>query len=276
MKKSLLFATALCLCSASAKADITNPFYIPEKGFLTDSKISIGRRKLDGSITAPAFSGSSYMKNGKQTRLSEGITYGITSTWAVYGNVGYDWLKQNNAGSFQDWDWTIGTKINTIDEAWRVQVGAEITRTDYTQWKDASNRDRKNTTLYVMAGTETGENVFFYTKFKYQNIDFGDNQGYNIYSADAALHLTARDVAGDVGLQFAWDNLKNWNHMGNKESIRNRDLTFFGGAYMNVRSNMAVGLDFDYVLASTNSIKAAYAPDNQGSYSLGFNVKYEF
>lgn len=281
--KKLLFATVFTLASFSAQAqeqanttypetrtyaDITNPFYIPERGFMADTTFSYTNVKLDASISAPHQSGYRFLKNAKNFELSETLTYGITGTWAVYGTFAYDWTKKEGAASFRDWSWTIGTKVNTIDEAWRVQIGADVTRTDFTKWKGAINEDQKDTHLYVMAGTETGENVFAYTRVDYHNIDYGNEQQYDEFNIAGALHILAgQHTTADVGLRFTWDTL---------DHVRNKDLTFFAGGYMNIYQNVALGVTADYVLASTNNIKEPYAPDNQGTFSLGFNVKYEF
>lgn len=281
--KKLLFATVFTLASFSAQAqeqanttypetrtyaDITNPFYIPERGFMADTTFSYTNVKLDASISAPHQSGYRFLKNAKNFELSETLTYGITGTWAVYGTFAYDWTKKEGAASFRDWSWTIGTKVNTIDEAWRVQIGADVTRTDFTKWKGVINEDQKDTHLYVMAGTETGENVFAYTRVDYHNIDYGNEQQYDEFNIAGALHILAgQHTTADVGLRFTWDTL---------DHIRNKDLTFFAGGYMNIYQNVALGVTADYVLASTNNIKEPYAPDNQGTFSLGFNVKYEF
>ncbi len=283
--KKLLFATVFTLAAFSAQAqeqeqttaypsstntyaDITNPFYIPERGFMADSKLSYSRVKLDASINAPRQSGYRFLKNAKNFELSETLTYGITGTWAVYGTFAYDWTKKEGAASFRDWSWTVGTKVNTIDEAWRVQIGADVTRTDYTKWKGVINEDQKDTHLYLMAGTETGANVFAYTRVDYHNIDYGNDQQYDEFNVAAALHILAgRQTTADVGLRFTWDTL---------DHIRNKDLTFFAGGYMNIYRNVALGITADYTLASSNNIKEPYSPDNQGTYTLGFNVKYEF
>ena len=281
--KKLLFATVFTLASFSAQAqeqanttypetrtyaDITNPFYIPERGFMADTTFSYTNVKLDASISAPHQSGYRFLKNAKNFELSETLTYGITGTWAVYGTFAYDWTKKEGAASFRDWSWTIGTKVNTIDEAWRVQIGADVTRTDFTKWKGVINEDQKDTHLYVMAGTETGENVFAYTRVDYHNIDYGNEQQYDEFNIAGALHILAgQHTTADVGLRFTWDTL---------DHVRNKDLTFFAGGYINIYQNMALGLSADYTLASTNNIKEPYAPDNQGTYTLGFNVKYEF
>lgn len=280
--KKLLFATVFTLASFSAQAqeqtnsypatrtyaDITNPFYIPERGFMADTNFSYSNVKLDASINAPRESGYRFLKNAKNFELSETLTYGITGTWAVYGTFAYDWTKKEGAASFRDWSWTIGTKVNTIDEAWRVQIGADVTRTDFTKWKGVINEDQKDTHLYVMAGTETGENVFAYTRVDYHNVEYGNNQQYDEFNIAGALHILAgQHTTADVGLKFTWDNL---------DRVRNKDLTFFAGGYMNIYQNMTLGISADYVLASANSIKEPYAPDNQGAFTLGFNVKYGF
>ena len=283
--KKLLFATVFTLAAFSAQAqeqeqttaypsstntyaDITNPFYIPERGFMADSKLSYSRVKLDASINAPRQSGYRFLKNAKNFELSETLTYGITGTWAVYGTFAYDWTKKEGAASFRDWSWTVGTKVNTIDEAWRVQIGADVTRTDYTKWKGVINEDQKDTHLYLMAGTETEANVFAYTRVDYHNIDYGNDQQYDEFNVAAALHILAgRQTTADVGLRFTWDTL---------DHVRNKDLTFFAGGYMNIYRNVALGITADYTLASSNNIKEPYSPDNQGTYTLGFNVKYEF
>ena len=281
--KKLLFTTVFTLASFSAQAqeqanttypetrtyaDITNPFYIPERGFMADTNFSYTRSKLDASIDAPRESGYRFLKNAKNFELSETLTYGITGTWAVYGTFAYDWTKKEGAASFRDWSWTLGTKVNTIDEAWRVQIGADVTRTDFTKWKGVINEDQKDTHLYLMAGTETGANVFAYTRFDYHNIDYGNDQQYDEFNVAGALHILAgQHTTADVGLRFTWDTL---------DHVRNKDLTFFAGGYINIYQNMALGLSADYTLASTNNIKEPYAPDNQGTYTLGFNVKYEF
>ena len=249
--------------------DITNPFYIPERGFMADTRISYSREKLNTSINAPvASTGYRFLKNAKSLKASETLTYGITGTWAVYGSFGYDWTKKEGAASFRDWEWTLGTKVNTIDEAWRVQIGADVTRTNYTKWKGVINEDQKDTHLYLMAGTETGENVFAYTRFDYHNVDYGNDQQYDQFNIEGALHiLAAQHTTANVGLRYTWDTI---------DHVRNRDLTFFAGGYIRTYQNLALGATLDYVLASTNRIKEPYAPDNQGAFSLGFNIKYEF
>ena len=274
--KKLLLTTVFSLAAFSAQAqeksnafvDITNPFYIPEKAFLADTNVSASRTKLDMTINAPAQTGFPFLKNARSYTASETLTYGITGTWAVYGTYSYDWTKKEGAASFRDHGWTIGTKINTIEDVWRVQIGADVTRTDYTKWKDVINEDRKDTHLYLMAGTETGEKVFAYTRFNYHNINYGNNQQYDVFSIDAALHMTANpQTTADVGLRFSWNTL---------DRVKNKDLIFFADGYMNLYQNIAIGLKADYVLADSNKIKIAFAPNNQGSYTLGVNLKYEF
>ena len=143
-----------------------------------------------------------------------------------------------------------------------------MTRTNYTKWKGVINDDQKNTHLYIMAGTETGDKVFAYTRADYQNIDYGNDQQYDVFSISAALHITpAAQTSSDVGLRFAWDTL---------DQVKNKDLIFFADGYINLYQNIAIGLKADYILASSNNIKLPYAPTNQGSYSLGVNLKYEF
>ena len=280
--KKLLLTTVFCLAAFSAHAqekngnypeargyvDITNPFYIPGKAFLADSKVSFTRVKLNASINAPAQTGFPVLKNAKKHTASEMLTYGITETWAVYGGLSYDWTKKEGSASFRDWSWTVGTKVNTIEDVWRVQIGADVTRTDFTKWKGVINENQKSTHLYLTAGTETGEKVFAYTRLDYQNIGYGNNQQYDVFAVDAAMHLTpdARTTA-DVGLRFSWDT---------QDRVRNKDLTFFADGYMNLYQNIVVGLSADYVLAGSNNIELPFAPTNQGSYTLGVNLKYEF
>ncbi|MBO4644710.1 MAG: hypothetical protein J5716_08920 [Alphaproteobacteria bacterium] len=278
--KKLLLATVFGLVAFSAQAqeqkyptarsyaDITNPFYIPEKAFLADSNLSYSRVKLNHSINAPEQTRFGVLKDAHKYTASETLTYGITGTWAVYGTYAYDWTKKEGASSFRDWAWTVGTKVNTIDDAWRVQIGADLTRSTYTKWKGVINEDQKNTHLYLMAGTETGDKVFVYARADYQNIGYGDDLQYDVFSIDAAAHLTpAAETSADAGLRFSWDSMAN---------VKSKDLTFFADGYMNLYRNIALGLKFDYVLASTNNIKMPFAPTNQGTYTLGVNLKYEF
>ncbi len=281
--KKILLATVFGLTAFSAQAqekvadsrsttpmaDMTNPFYITERGFMLDSRIGYGREKLNASINAPVRqTGYPFLTNAHSLKASETLTYGITGTWAVYGSLGYDWTKKYGASSFNEWDWTIGTKINTIEDVWRVQIGADVTWSDYSKWKKVKNEDRKDTHLYLMAGTETGENVFGYTRLDYHTVDFGSDRQFDSYDITGALHITpSGTTTADVGLRFGWDTLK---------GARSRDLTFLLGGYLSVYKNMALGLNADYVLASSNNIKGYGSPDNQGAYSLEFNVKYEF
>ncbi len=280
--KKILYATVFTLTAFSAQAqeqaqaktatqgfaDMTNPFYITDRGFMLDSKLTYSNVKLDASINAPRKAGYPVLKNARKSALTETLTYGITGTWAVYGSVGFDWTKKDGAASFHDWEWMIGTKVNTIDEAWRVQIGADVTRTDFSKWKERSNEDQKDTHLYMMAGTETGEKVFAYTRLDYHNIGYGNDQQYDEYDITGAMHIQAGERStADVGLRFSWDTM---------DHVRNKDLTFFADGSLFVYRNMALGISAEYVLAGTNNIKEPYAPDDQGAYSLGFNVKYEF
>ena len=281
MKKFLL-ATVFGLAAFSAQAqeggkgysearsytDITNPFYIPEKAFLADTDVSYTRKRLDASINAPVQSGYRVLKNANSYLASETLTYGITGTWAVYGTFAYDWTKKNGASSFSERVWSMGTKVNTIEDAWRVQIGADVTRTDFSKWKGVVNSDQKDTHLYVMAGTETGDKVFAYTRVDYHTIEYGNNRQYDQFSVDAALHFTSSaQSTADAGLRFSWDTLNR---------VKNKDLTFFADGYMYLYQNIALGLKLDYVLASSNNIKTPFAPTNQGAHTLGVNLKYEF
>ena len=280
--KKLLLATVFGLTAFSAQAqetnaypaaartyaDITNPFYIPEKSVMADTNVSVSRVKMNASIAAPAQTGTPFLKNVHKYTATETLTYGITGTWAVYGTYNYDWMKKDGNASFDAKSWTIGTKVNTIEDAWRVQIGADVTRTDFTKWKNVINPDQKDTHLYIMAGTETGEKIFAYTRFDYHNVDYGNDLQYNAYSIDAAMHISAdSQTTADLGLRFMWDTM---------DRVRNRDMTFFADGYMSLYQNVALGMKFDYVLASENSIKWAFAPSNQGSYGFGVNLKYEF
>ena len=280
--KKILLATVFVMTAFSAQAqeksksypearsyvDITNPFYIPEKTVMADSNVSVSRIKADFTINAPDQTGYAFLKNARKYEASETLTYGITGTWAVYGGYTYDWTKKEGAASFRDSSWTVGTKVNTIEDAWRVQIGADVTRTDYTKWKGVINDDSKDTHLYLMAGTETGEKVFAYTRLDYHNINYGNDDQYDLFIVDAALHLTQNDrTTADVGLRFSWDTL---------DHVKNRDLTFFVDGYMNLYQNIALGLKADYVLAGSNNIKLPFSPTNQGAYTLGVNLKYEF
>lgn len=280
--KKVLLATVFSIVAFSSQAqevsngytearsytDITNPFYIPEKAFLADTGISYSHRKLDASVRAPAKTGYRFLKDANRYTASETLTYGITGTWAVYGTLAYDWTKKNGASSFNEKIWTIGTKVNTIEDIWRVQIGADVTRTDISKWKGVINKDQKDTHLYVMAGTETGDKVFAYGRADYNNIEYGNDQQYDQYSISAALHFTpSAQAAADAGLRFSWDTM---NH------VKSKDLTFFADGYMYLYQNIAVGLNLDYVLAGSNNIKGSPSPTNQGSYTIGANVKYEF
>ena len=162
LMKKLLLATVFGLAAFSAHAqeqnyptarsytDITNPFYIPERAFLADSDLSQSRVRLNAAINAPAKTRFRVLKNADKYTASETLTYGITGTWAIYGTLAFDWTKKEGASSFHDLAWTVGTKINTIEDAWRVQIGADVTRTDYSRWKGVINEDQKNTHLYLI------------------------------------------------------------------------------------------------------------------------------
>lgn len=265
MKKTLLLATAFGIVSTAARADITNPFYIPEKAFLSETKLSFGQKRLDAAVQSPK---TGVLRSAKFRRMEEGISYGITNTWAVYGSLGFDRTRQHDAGTLQAGDWSIGTKVNTVDEAWRIQIGADISRKHYRRWRGVKNDTAKDTHLYLMAGTETGERVFFYMRGDYHSIEYTDKRSYNLYEATAAAHVTTdKGITADGGLTFSLDDI---------QGVRNRDLTVFAKGYKAINNAVSVGLEADYVLASENSIKAAFAPDNQGSYSLGVALKYEF
>ena len=106
--KKLLLATVFSLFSFSVQAqeqmngypaartyaDMTNPFYIPERTFSADSNLSYSRVKLNASLNAPAKSGFPVLKNASKYMASETLTYGITGTWAIYGTFAYDWTKK--------------------------------------------------------------------------------------------------------------------------------------------------------------------------------------
>ncbi len=265
MKKILLLATMFGTLSNVARADITNPFYISEKAFLSETKLSFGQKRFDAAVLSPR---TGVLRSAKFHRLDEQLSYGITNTWAVYGSLGYDRTGQTGTGTLKIGEWSLGTKVNTIDEAWRIQIGADISRKHYRSWRGVKNDTGKDTHLYVMGGTETGERVFFYMRGDYHSIEYNNQRSYNLYEATAAAHITSeKGITADGGLTFSMDDM---------QGVKNRDLTLFAKGYKAINNAMSVGLEADYVLASENSIKAAFAPDNQGSYSLGVSFKYEF
>ena len=68
-------------------------------------------------------------------------------------------------------------------------------------------------------------------------------------------------------MRFSWDTL---------DHVKNKYLTFFADGYKNLYRNIAVGLNAEYVLAGSNNIKLPFAPTDQGAFTLGVNLKYEF
>ena len=127
LKQTLIALGVLAVAGTAIAEDITNPFYLPQKGQM-------------GSITSTDFTRFQY-KNSKDennipsyksynTNLTEELQYGLTDTLALIANVGNTFSKDKFGYADLPWTnkvdkniaWETGLAWNILNKAFKVQA----------------------------------------------------------------------------------------------------------------------------------------------------------
>ncbi len=214
MKKSLLTLTAALLASSAVfAADVTHPFYQPEKGgFLSDTSVMYQNfnhgAKYDETVTQGLLA-------------SETLTYGITRKLAVTGTLANIWDLQGRVKKHDNIvnpAWSVGVKYNLIDcekSNLKVQVGA-----DYTQgtlsWNPMLSsglffdHQQKEFSGYAKIGYQATEAFIPYVEGSIIK-PVGKNEEDPYYTARAAGYATLSDlISVDAGLDYVWGSAKHY------------------------------------------------------------------
>ena len=124
LKQTLIALGVLAVAGTAAAADITNPFYLPQKGQV-------------GSITSTDFSRGQYKDkwddNSKfyNTNVTEELQFGLTNSLALIANIGNTFSKikySNGDGSYttdkedKNIAWETGLAWNIFNKAFKLQA----------------------------------------------------------------------------------------------------------------------------------------------------------
>ena len=260
MKKSLLTLTAALLASTAAfAADVTHPFYQPEKGgFLSDTSAMY----------------QNYANGGDQDALfTETLSYGVTRKLAVTGTLADVWHLQGRMKKHDNWAnpaWGVGVKYNLIDCAksdLKVQVGA-----NYTQGTLALNpvfnsgamfnHHEKNFSGFLKVGYQATESFIPYVEGSVIK-PIGKYEQDPYYTARAAGYVTLTDlISVDAGLDYVWGSATNapFGH----EKVFGAD----GSVNFKLTDALSLGATAAYVF----DLK----PAERDYYTVGLNLKAAF
>ncbi len=215
LKQTLIALGVLAVAGMAAAADITNPFYLPQKGQV-------------GSITSADFTRSQYKdkfadsEKSYETSLSEELQYGLTDNLAVIGKVGNVFAK------LKDSSWERNPDINAIftrtdkeDKninwegglAWNIFSKAFKLQAKLVYGQDPSvNRFNEGFGEYKYVGGTIKTGYQFKTMLPYvelgEELPIGQKKGADkpTYTAKAGLYQGKCEVwALDTGIRYVHD-----------------------------------------------------------------------
>ena len=274
MKKSLLTLTVALLASTAAfAADVTHPFYQPEKGGLSSETNLMYHnfdhgKKYDNTVTQGAL-------------VTETLTYGVTRKFAVTGTVADVWDFQGRMKKYDTWAnpaWSLGVKYNLIDcekTNLKVQLGA-----NYMQGALSLNpllnsgmffkHKQKEFSAFAKIGYQATESFIPYVEGSIIK-QVGKYEQDPIWTGRAGGYLTLTDlVSVDAGLDYIWDSATHVRD-GQGDIGGNGHIKVFGmDGSVNYKLTEAVSLGL------TGSYVFDMKPAEKDYYTVGLNLKAAF
>lgn len=250
--RTMLLATAAVLFSSQAMAaDITNPFYTPNKGqIVSDTNVGYYRTKAkhDGGVAEGYYA-------------AETLEYGITDKFSVNGTIANMFDTQGKYNNDHNFAYRIGAKYNTNCDKILLQVAANYTTLEPQSWygNQATNKWSKALDAEIKLGYDMGNGLTPYASYALgSEIDTGDR--YLIQSFKVGAHKYFGKYALDLAARYDYStdgkNINQW--------------WVEAAADYYIKENIAVGIYGDYFIDGTGSQDIDY------DYSAGAHLKVLF
>jgi len=207
LKKSLLAFSILSIVGSAAAADVTNPFYLAQKGQIG----SITSASYDRNITKGSSWNAGWATKSHATVVDEQVQYGLTDSVALIGSVGNTWdhwkeTEDGVKGQLQHDDnninWSAGVAWNILSGPTKLQLSG----------KYAQDRLQNYRGEYKYAAGEVKAGYQFQRVLPYVStgvkVPVAQSKHDNklTYNAKAGLYQGACEIwALDTGIRMTYD-----------------------------------------------------------------------
>lgn len=256
--RTMLLATAAVLFSSQAMAaDITNPFFTPNKGQIV-SDTNVGYYRVKAKHDGGALEGY---------YAAETLEYGITDKFSINGTIANMFDTQGEYNNDHNFAYQIGAKYNTNCDKVLFQVAANYMTFEPQSWygSEATNHWYKRLDGEIKLGYDMGNGLTPYASYIISgNIDDGDRD------LDQSVKIGAHKYFGkyalDLGLRY------NFSTDGGNNLYEGsyNDLWAEAAADYYVKENIAVGIYGSY------RIDGSYDKNLDYAYTAGAHLKVLF
>lgn len=250
--RTMLLATAAVLFSSQAMAaDITNPFFTPNKGqIVSDTNVGYYREK-------PKHGGD--VSEGYYA--AETLEYGITDKFSINGTIANMFDTQGEYNNDHNFAYQIGAKYNTNCDKVLFQIAANYTTYEPQSWygKPASNHWSKALDAEIKLGYDMGNGLTPYASYALDS---------DIDTADRYLTQSFKVGAHKYFGKYALDLAARYDFSTHGKNVNQWWVEAAADYY--IKDNIAVGIYGDYFIDGTGSHDTDY------DYSAGAHLKVLF
>lgn len=249
--KTMLLATAAVLFTSQAMAaDLTNPFYTPDKGQITsETKAGYYRAKGD----------SKWVEEGYYA--SETLEYGITDNFSINGTIANMFDTQGEYNNDHNFEYNIGFKYNVKSDKVLFQAAINYDTYQPQSWYGKPDSNKWSKELYggIKLGYDMEDGWTPYVGYALgSEIDTGERELGQSFKA--GVHKYSGKYAVDAALRYDYETHgKNTNETWVEASV---------DYYL--KDNVALGVYGEYFIDGTGSSDVDY------DYDAGIRLKVLF
>ena len=250
--RTMLLATAAVLFSSQAMAaDITNPFFTPNKGqIVSDTNVGYERTKYkhNQGVDEGYFA-------------AQTLEYGITDKFSINGTIANMFDTEGDFNNDHNFAYQIGAKYNTNCDKVLFQVAANYMTFEPQSWygNDKTNHWYKQLSGEIKLGYDMGNGLTPYASYLISgNIDDADRD------LDQSFKIGAHKYFG----KYALDLAARYDYNTDGKNVNQWWVEAAADYY--IKDNIAVGIYGDYFIDGTGSQDIDY------DYSAGAHLKVLF
>ena len=250
--RTMLLATAAVLFGTQAMAaDLTNPFFTPNKGQITS----------DTNVGYYRFKAKHDMGVEEGYYAAETLEYGITDKFSINGTIANMFDTQGEYNNDHNFAYNIGVKYNTNCDKVLLQVAANYSTYEPQSWygRGASNTWEKRLDGEIKLGYDMGNGLTPYASYALgSDIDTDDrdlDQSFKV-----GVHKYFGKYALDLGVRYDFET----------EGTNSNTWWAEAAADYYIKDNIALGIYGSYYLDGTGSHDTDY------DYNAGAHLKVLF
>ena len=249
--RTMLLATAAVLFGTQAMAaDLTNPFFTPNKGQITS----------DTNVGYYRFKAKHDMGVEEGYYAAETLEYGITDKFSINGTIANMFDTQGDYNNDHNFAYNIGVKYNTNCDKVLLQVAANYSTYEPQSWygRGASNTWEKRLDGEIKLGYDMGNGLTPYASYALSGQIDSANRELG-QSAFAGVHKFGGNWAVDGGIRYDY----------NTDGKNNNLVYVQAAADYYPMEKLAVGAFGDYNIGGS-------ADDIDDDYTVGLRAKVLF